>query len=537
MSRADKADQLVDSGAYDDALRLLAHPASARELAIRTRLLVFLGRHGEALHEIERGATRFPNSVELTVNRANALSYMGRHREALAIYLKLPASNATTEVMMNTATSMHRLRRHKEAATIFFNLAHQPDGDARQYSAGMAISDYIDDVDFEMVQRFRKEYVKHFYNNTFEAPVPEDLRLDRKLTIGYISADFTHHSLLSSYTPVLQYYDKAAFRTVLYISNPPNEYAMHCTLMADDAIGIQSVSAAKVCERIKADKIDILVDMSGHTLGNRMDVLSQKPAPIQIHGWGYGCGTGMPMIDWIFSDQWTIPPSARQWLTEKVWDLPCSIAFYPLVGLPPVLPQPVVQNGFVTFGYAGRYEKVSTAVEEVWARILLMVPDSRILFKCGYFDSDSRREEVIARWAELGVTENRLILHGSGSRTEHLATMSEIDIGLDPWPMGNGVTAWEMLWMGVPSVCKMGNNVGARVCGAVQHSVGLHDWVTANEEEYVALATTRNMGDVAKLRASMRERLLEGKASNPKYYAEEVFKAYRAMWRIYVESR
>lgn len=288
--------------------------------------------------------------------------------------------------------------------------------------------------------------------------------------------------------------------------------------------------------RIRADRVDVLVDLSGHTSGNRLLVFARRPAPVQVSGWGHGGGTGLPMIDALFADPVAIPREVRHLYPETVWDLPAHIPFQAPPFSPEVAPLPALANGFVTFGSLNRYTKVTPEVEEVWTRILLAVPTARLLLKDSLFGEPLHRQRVLDGFASRGVAPERLTLMGATTRTEHLAAYGGVDIALDPWPLNGGMTTWEALWMGVPVLALLGRAIGSRAAGAILHAVDMADWVAADAEDYVRVARAKagDLEGLDRFRRACRALLLATPAGDPDRYTRAVEEAYRTLWRQYL---
>src|SRR5262249_12317788 len=226
--------------------------------------------------------------------------------------------------------------------------------------------------------------------------------------------------------------------------------------VADRWVDAVQLSDEELAERVRADQVDILIDLSGHSGGNRLRAFARKPAPVQVTAWGHGTGTGLPTIDYLFSDPVTIPGAMRHLYAEKIYDLPCVI----MSALPPIeLPRgdpPVLTNGYITFGVFNRITKISDEALAVWARVLHGVPDARLLMKDGAYDDATLRDLMRQRFAALGIAGERIDFLGGSPREQHLAAFVTADIALDPFPQNGGVSSWEALHMGVPVIAKLG---------------------------------------------------------------------------------
>jgi predicted O-linked N-acetylglucosamine transferase (SPINDLY family) len=306
--------------------------------------------------------------------------------------------------------------------------------------------------------------------------------------------------------------------------------------VADKWVDAWRMTDDQLAEQIISDRIDILVDMSGFTSGNRLRVFARKPAPIQVTAWGHATGNGMPEIDYLFSDPVSTPANVRHLFAEKVYDLPCLITIdAPPASVKPALRPPCLANGYVTFGVFNRVDKISADAVRVWSQILKAVPQSKLTIKHGGLDDGALRQLLVEHFAAYGVTSDRIQCLGSTARLAHLAAYDGVDICLDPFPMNGGVSTWEALQAGVPVLAKLGNSNASRAAGAILSSVGLHEWVTDSEANYAALAIkyASQPEYLSKLRAELSARVLSSQSGNTKNYTRAVEAAYRAIWREY----
>ena len=350
--------------------------------------------------------------------------------------------------------------------------------------------------------------------------------------LGYVSGDFRHHSSAHAFRPVMQNHDKSQFELICYSTSPTSDHVTDSfRQLADRWRDAMQWTDDQLADCIRADKVDILIDLPGHTRGNRLRVFARKPAPIQVTAWGHGSGTGMPLIDYLFTDPVSVPPEACDLFAEQISYLPCTFIIEP----PPLAQRaaepPVTSNGYVTYGVFTRASRMSGQAIKLWARILRADVTSRLILKDRLLDDASIQTRLKENFAAHGVTPDRLSLMGSTSREEHLAAYRLIDIGLDPFPHGGGVSTWESLYMGVPVVTKLGHSQSTRVGGAILSAIGMTDWVAGDDEQYVDIAL-RSTPD--RLR-TIREQLPEMIAARcgPASYTRAAEAAYRGMWERY----
>jgi len=483
-----------------------------------------------------------PRSALAHMHLGIALWRLRRPEEAIVHYqysLILKPDNA--DAYMNRAIALHGLGRQEESIANYDKcLSLRPDH-AVAHSNKIFVLDYVPRLGFEEHQAERRRYYE-VQAKGLEGSIPEhgnDRDPERRLVVGYVSADFRRHSAAACFGPVLRRHDRSRFKVICYSGVlAEDDWTQAFRAVSDEWRTTARMSDEKLAEQIQADQVDILVDLSGHSEGNRMLVFARKPAPVQVTAWGGGGGTGLPMIDYMFTDPVHIPAWARPLFAEQAWDLPCNITFEAPDYAPGVEGLPAVRQGWVTFGCLNRYMKVTPRVLELWGEILKAVPGSRLLLKDGALDDPQLQERVRGRFASQGIEAERILLRGMTSHRDHLAAYNAVDIVLDPFPHSGGITTWEALWMGCPVVTLVGNKPSSRISGAILQALGQGGWVVEGEDAYVKAAVSR-AGDLAglvKFRREIRGVMEACAAGNPKLYTLAVEEAYRSMWRRWVEG-
>jgi predicted O-linked N-acetylglucosamine transferase (SPINDLY family) len=286
---------------------------------------------------------------------------------------------------------------------------------------------------------------------------------------------------------------------------------------------------------IRADAIDILVDLSGHTADNRLGVLALEPAPVQATWLGYPGSTGLAAIDWRISDAIADPAGVAETLSsERIWRLADGFhCFRPPADAPPVGPAPCA-GGTVTFASFNTFAKLSPAALRLWAAILHAVPHARLLLKDNRPHDPATARGHRARFLAAGIDPARLdILPRAAGTAAHLAAYARVDVALDPFPYNGTTTTCEALWMGVPVITRAGDRHASRVGASLLHRVGLDDLVADADDAYLraAVALAGDPARIAALRASLRERMRASPLCNAHGFARALEAAYRAMWR------
>ncbi len=338
-----------------------------------------------------------------------------------------------------------------------------------------------------------------------------DVQLKR-LRIGYVSGDFKRHPVGYHFLPVLVAYDRNCFEvycygTMLERDDLTEIMQGYVSEWRDIARLSDEAAASLICN----DRIDILVDLAGHTKGNRLRLFALRPAPVQISWLGYFNTTGVDAIDYLISDVTTIPENEEQWFSEKVIRLPGSrFCYSPPEYAPPVVEPPVLKNGFITFGSFNNIAKLTPEVINLWSKVLTAVPDSRLIIKWSSLERKKERDRLIKAFVKCGVDANRLELRGKSQHADMLKEYGDIDIALDPFPFSGGMTSCEALWMGVPILTLMGNKPAGRQTASFLRTIDLPEWITFSQEQFIAKAKEAafKFEELKKIRFELRARMM-----------------------------
>jgi predicted O-linked N-acetylglucosamine transferase (SPINDLY family) len=298
------------------------------------------------------------------------------------------------------------------------------------------------------------------------------------------------------------------------------------------------LSDADLADLIRRDGIDVLVDLSGHTSGNRLLTFARKPAPVQVaHMVGSGTTTGLSAMDGFLINEALLPVSAERYFSERSMRLSRMPHVYtPPDGMPEVAPLPALKNGYITFGCFSRPARINEDVIKAWARILKSVPNSRLVLNSKPFREDENCIAWHARFAAQGLEPGRVKLVYTSPQPRTWDAYGTIDIALDPFPHNAGTTTIEALWLGVPVVSLASRPPVGRFGASILGSLGLDDWVTHDVDSYVARAATAasNTAALARLRQSLRDKFKASPiGSDSEGLAREVEQAYRTLWADY----
>lgn len=359
----------------------------------------------------------------------------------------------------------------------------------------------------------------------------------RKLRIGYVSSDFRLHSVSAFVESIVRAHDRSAFHVTCYAHlAKPDAVTERFKATADAWRDIRLKTDEQVCELIREDEIDILVDLNGYTSGNRLQVFARKPAPVQVTYVGYPDTTGFSTMDYRITDAFADPPGmTERYHSERLTRLPGSfLLFSPMENAVEVAVSPHKKKGCITFGSFNNANKVNEATIALWSKVMHAVPDSRLLLKSMAFSQPPVKKRFTDMFAAHGIAEERLSLIGfASSVSNHLDLYSEVDIALDTMPYNGTTTTCEALWMGVPVVTLAGARHVARVGVSLLSNVGLESLIADDEDAYVNIAVrlANDSERLVQLRASLRTMMQQSPLMNEPAFMRNLEAAYRGMWR------
>jgi predicted O-linked N-acetylglucosamine transferase (SPINDLY family) len=359
----------------------------------------------------------------------------------------------------------------------------------------------------------------------------------RCLRIGFMSGDLWNHPVgyfLEAVLAALSSHAAGRLELIAYATHArSDEVTERIKARCHEWYSAVGVSDEALAARLRADGIDILVDLSGHTAYNRLSLFAWKPAPVQVAWLGYFATTGVTAIDYLVADPWTVPAGADAEFTEEVWRLPeTRLCFTPPDAAIAVSELPALGNGCITFGCFNNLTKINDAVVALWARVLLAVPGSRLFLKAKQLGAASMRESVVRRFAIHGIGSERLIMEGPTPRADYLSAYHRVDATLDPFPFPGGTTSIESLWMGVPVLTLAGDRFVSRQGVGLLANAGLAEWIASDADDYVARAVScvGDLPGLAALRRRLRQQVLVSPLFDARRFAMHFEAALRGMW-------
>jgi len=381
----------------------------------------------------------------------------------------------------------------------------------------------------------------HSLNTTFRhvnTPQPE-----RRLRVGYVSPDLYAHSVAYFFEPLLANHNADKVETFCYSDVPkPDATTERLQALSANWRATHGISDRELAERIHSDRIDILVDLAGHTNNNRLLVFSAKPAPVQVTYLGYPNTTGLAAIDYRLTDAWADPPGqSDNYHTEELFRLPNGfLSYLPPANAPAVAPPPVTTEGHITFGSFNNLPKVTPAVVALWATLLHATPNARLALKNHSLSSRYARERYLQLFADNGIGPERIeFLERDPTLAAHLDSYSKIDIALDTFPYNGTTTTCEALYMGVPVVTLAGDLHANRVGASLLNQIGATELIAETPQDYVHIASrlAQDHEELLKKRAILRGQMTESPLCDGKGFVEDIESAYREMWTRWCQKK
>jgi protein O-GlcNAc transferase len=512
-----------------EALQLSS--ALAAELGI---LYLDLKQPGRASAVLEHALAGSAEPATVLHNLALALQQRGRTSEAIARYrsaLALTPERATT--WLNLGVALGELGEPDEAAAA---LEHAVALEPHNLVARSNLLFTLNGAESRSAEQvFEAHRAAGAYLEAHVAPLPARARTAaaRPLRVGYLSPDFRQHAVASYLLPVLRHHDRARVEVHCYADVAiPDDTTRAFASLATRFTPTRRMADRALAERIQEDRIDVLVDLAGHTSGNRMGVFALRPAPLQLAWLGYFASTGLTRIDYRLADAAAVPPEGERWFSERVYRLPRSQNCYaPPEHAPPVAPPPHARTGRVTFGCFNNPSKLSPRCLASFAAVLAAVPSATLLCKYGTYGDPVQRGRVLGALARHGIAPERVRFAGHSPMAEYLASMAEVDVMLDPFPYSGETTALHSLWMGVPVIAIEGASAVQRLASRVLRVAGLAELVASSVDDYVARAVA--LAHAAPRMAALRARIRPALAASPLLdhagFTRELEDAYEAL--------
>ncbi|TCO87099.1 putative O-linked N-acetylglucosamine transferase (SPINDLY family) [Chthoniobacter flavus] len=529
-----------NAGHHDDAVAwieraLLHHPTNPSAHSNLGEACLALGRTTEAIEHYRRALALDSRFAIASYNLGNAFRAQGRLDEAVAAYRRaLQLDSNDPKGYSNLASTLAVLGRLDDAIAAYREAIRlMPQEPSIQSSLICLLRLHPGSDEQAIVDEHQN------WNRQFAEPLRPSLRPHtnhrvphRRLRIGYVSPDFRIHAELLFLAPLFGEHDHTQFEIHCYSSVvAPDAGTEFLRARADVWHDVRHLSDAELATEIRAAQIDILVDLSMHTVGNRLPLFARKPAPVQVSWLAYPGITGLDTIDYRITDRYLDPSADLDFTSaEKPILLPdCWCCYHPFTDETPVNPVPALSAGRITFGCFNNFSKFNEETLARFSRVLHSVKNSHLVLLA---PEGSAQRHLSERFAHYGIAGDRIEFAATGSRADYLRRYHRVDIALDTLPSNGMATTCETLWMGVPVISLVGETSVGRAGLGLLSTIGLPELVTRTPDEFVSTATqlATDLPRLADLRATMRSRMESSPLMDAPRFARHLEAAYREMW-------
>jgi predicted O-linked N-acetylglucosamine transferase (SPINDLY family)/predicted TPR repeat methyltransferase len=491
----------------------------------------------QAIPLLKEVAELLPNEVVSHVQLALALQDAGRIDEALASLDHAAALSQTPWEVWQSIAGVHAAVANMEEAYRWYQrVSDEAPPESNVHGSDLFMMNYHY-VPAEQVAEKHLAWGRRFEQAI--TPISEDFTnspmTGRRLRIGYLSADFFGHSVAWFLEPLLAWHSHDEVEVYCYANVESYDVVtMRMRYYADRWLRIRHLDDTQVAQQIRADRIDILVDLSGHTGGCRPGVLALRAAPVQVTYLGYANTTGLSRVDYRVTDANADPEGMTDiYYSERLFRLPrCFLCYKPFDMGPPVRWSAAGATHTATFACFNNLYKVNDHVIAVWSRILRELPDSVLVIKSQSFRIQTARENILSKFAVHGIDPSQLRLPDKLTYNEHLDLYANMDVLLDPFPYNGTTTTCETLWMGSPVVTLAGDRHSGRVGVSILKAVGLEELIADDDDDYVrkAVELASDRQRLGEYRKTMRDRLCASSLLDGKDLARSMESTYRIMW-------
>ena len=494
------------------------------------------GDSASAIEYLARAAALAPTQVQWLASLSAHQFLLGKYNEGIAsCRAGLQILPGNPELSFNLGAALAELGRHDDAASVLRDACLANPDDLNLRTALCLSSHYAEAMTPEHVRGVHDAYHATLARQLRSDSTPFKNTRDpnRKLRIGLVSGDLRRHSVAFFVEPLLQYADTSAFEYIAF-STAINEDDYSQRLKKHFAAwhAVSALTYDALAAKIRAQSIDVLVDLSGHTSNHSLVTFHQRGAPVQVSMIGYPGTTGLTQMDARIVDHITDPPEADKWHSERLVRLDgCFLCYRPPEDAPPPVARPV--HTPVTFGSFNVLRKLGDRTLHTWAQILHQVPESRLILKAQGLSQPAAHDATRDRLKALGIDESRVdLISYTPTLKEHLDLYARMDIALDPLVYNGTTTTCEALWMGVPVLTMRGQTHASRVGASLLTCIGATELIASDANDYIAKAVglARERGTLDTYRQSLRASVQASPLCDGPDYARRVQTAFRALW-------
>ena len=507
-----------------------------------------LGNAYERLDEYDQAIVQYEKAVELNPqyyqaynNLGAALSNIEKYEEAQKVLKQAIQINSKFAESYHNMGLIFRLTGNYDEAIKHQRMAVslKPE-DENNFQVLLFSLNYSPDMSAEEIYDYYRQYDQKFglpLKSKWK-PFAQTKAPKNKLRIGYVSPDFKEHSMRNFLEPVLTHHNHDKFEIYAFAElKKEDQITQKYKSYADHWIRTDKMSDEEMAQKIRDVQIDILIDLAGHTKGNRLGVFALKPAPVSLSWWiGYGYTTGLSAIDYFLTDNVLAPEGSEHLFAEQLCRLnQYSVCYQKKIGMGSINPLPALTNGFITFGTLTRVIRINDKVIKAWSQILNQVKGSKLIINSKSFNNSMTINEFKQKFQEYGISSDRLDIYYQSPPWD---TMRKIDIALDCFPHNSGTTLNEHLYMGNPFITMAGRPSVGRIGASILDTLGHPEWIATSEEAYIdkAIALASDTKKLAKIRGSLRAEIEASPIMDTRGFVEGLEKIYQGMWEKWCAS-
>ena len=494
-----------------------------------------LERNEDAVEAFVNALAIKPDFADALVGMARALRNLGRASQAIAALRRIREFDpAATLGLSDLAALWEEVGEHDLSLRTLKEAIAAPNAPAHLDSNLLFAAQYSPAADELVMAKAARDWgLREVARSRIVRSRPRREVSGRRLHIGYVSADLYRHPVGWLGMGAIRNHDRSRFEVFIYANQTRWDETTRALQQTVDAwrpmLGVSDDEAA---QSIADDEIDVLVDLSGHTQGNRLGVFARRPARAQISWLGYFATTGLPTMDYVLLDDAHVSPGGERFFSEDILRMPVSRFCYsaPDYASDPA-PPPCLKAKRITFGSFNHSAKINEAVIDLWTRVLAAVPASDLLLKSRSFADPWLQARIRGRFVEKGIDSGRIRFDGLTSHQVMFRQYGQVDIALDPFPFGGGLTSCEALWMGVPVVTFPGRRPVSRQTLSVLGAFNRTEFVASTEDEYIAIAKdlTNAPERLADLRSRLRVEMASSRLCDAKAFASDLEQIYQTI--------
>ncbi|MBU3638680.1 hypothetical protein [Polynucleobacter sp. AP-RePozz3-80-G7] len=475
------------------------------------------GRFLESI-QILQGLIPGPCEDRARTSLSGAYIGLGLPSKALAIFNDLAREKLSIGDTNNLAISLCEQMEIPEALEILWNRIAINNYDQSTISNLLMLSNY--DAEPGKYIQIAKAGIKKISEKIRSQKLSQSK--NRAPKIGFVSGDMNQHPVGWFSLGLLRELSKNYSISIYYTGHKTDQLTNELISIVSGFSFVESLTDGDLINQIQSDKIDVLIDLSGHTANSRISIFNQRIAPIQLSYLGYFASTHALQMDGAIFDEWHLHNVPDDFFSETIYKLPCSrFCYTPPSYAPQLNPLPAIANGSITFCSFSSTSKINNECIEMWSKTLMAIPHSRIQLRWKTLRDHQVRNHIKELFLSYGVANSRVELYADCDHESLFHFYNEVDIALDTYPFSGATTSCEALWMGLPVITRTSITPASNQSASILHEIHLGECVTNSIDEFVEQAKrlSNDLDKLSHLRTTMRKRISNSSLGDPKVFS------------------